>query len=944
MSGHWFGDGIQRNLVALECPFFSATHGHGMQDKLLKNTSDPRFKIFHDLMPHKIRRILLVSRQYDAWIMEEGCRLSERIIKEYKGLNLSHPPRLRWASDAANAIRAIARQSFDLIIIIAREADKFSQETAAALKAECRGIPVILMVHHAYPVSGRVGLPNPTIDGTFLWTGNTDVLFAIIKSTEDWMNAKADTALAGIRIILFVEDSPEYNSTVLPILFKELVKQAQAVMEESLNDEHRLLAMQTYEIFKDNILGVISDVRFPRKGSLDKAAGIRFLKRVKFDRFDIPLLLISSENENRPCAESIPSRFVDKNSPSLPSDIRYYFKEDLGFGDFVFRAPNGRVIGRATHLRALEQQIVNLPEESFQFHCRRNDFYRWLFARSEIELAAKVRTIRDADFSDAQSHCEHLRDIIHQRRMQRQKGIVIDFDAKYLDQDFEFCEIGSGSLGGKARGLAFMNTLLHQNQALRENHPSVSIGIPQTLVITTEGFEDFIEDNDLRELAKVELSDDEIAKRFVAAKLPALLVDQLRADLSDYRYPLSIRSSSLLEDAQYRAYAGLYNTYMLANDHDDIACRLEELCIAVKLVYASTYFSGPKAFSRRVCHRTEEEEMAIIVQKLMGSRHGSYFYPAISGVAQSYNYYPFAQMAPEDGVVTIALGLGKAVMGGESSLRFSPKHPRLLPDRSTVADQVKNAQRFFYSLSLASGVCRLGVDDGATLKRREITDAINETPIRLLTSTYYPEDNRIRDAYSSVGIPVATFHPFLKYNSIPLASLLNDLLRIRQQAMGTPVEIEFCVNLNTNAKTVAAFTILQLRPMGACEEFISIDISETEQKRAFVSALHSLGNTVDTTMQDIVYVKPSDFDPATTKKVAAEITQMNAKLCRQGKKYLLIGPGRWGSADQWLGIPVQWEDIRGVGAIVEADYARLQAEPSQVPFFFTTSPQWESIT
>ena len=923
-----------------------------MKDVSLNNESDPRFKVFHDLMPHKIRNILLISRQYDAWIMEEDCRLSEKIVKEYRGLNLSHPPRLRWVSNVKEALQALAQRQFDLVIIIAGETNAYSEETAAALKPKCQGIPMILMVHRVTsgPEFSVSRGPDSAIDRTFLWTGNTDVLFALIKSTEDWINVEEDTDMAGIRVILFVEDSPEYASAILPILFRELVSQAQAVMEESLNEEHRLLAMRArpkillaetyekalkiYETFKDNILGVISDVRFPREGELNGEAGVRLLEKIKSERFDIPLLLISSESKNQAYAERIPSRFVDKNSQTLPSDIRRYFKEDLGFGDFVFRMPDGQRIGRATHLRELEKKMEKIPQEAFRFHCRRNDFSRWLFARSEIELAAKVRPIRDEDFTDARSHCAYLTAIIHERRMQRQKGLVIDFDSKYLDQDFEFCKIGGGSLGGKARGLAFMNTLLHQHTDLHGKFANVKIRIPQTLVITTEGFEDFIEFNNLLDLAKLDLTDDEVAERFMTAKLPPQLINQLKAYLSNVRYPLAIRSSSLLEDAQYRAYAGLYNTYMLANDHDGLDCRLEQLVNAVKMVFGSTYFSGPKAFSKRVGHRTEEEKMAVIVQELVGGRHGDYFYPAISGVAQSYNYYPFARMKPQDGVAAIALGLGKSVMGGESSLRFSPRYPNLLPDRSTVNDLLKNAQRYFYSLKMGGTTCQLGVDDSVTLARREIYDAMAEHPVRVMSSTYIPGEDRIVDSFSKSGSPVVTFHPVLKHDAFPLADILMALLRIGEQGMGSPVEMEFCLNPGSAPDVPGEFAVLQLRPMGAREELMQIDISEAEIEKAIIYSEQALGNTLVQDIRDIVFVKPDDFDPAKTLTIAQEIGKINAVLSRLERKYLIIGPGRWGSADRWLGIPVRWEDICEVGAIVETDHPLLRAEPSQGSHFF----------
>jgi hypothetical protein len=912
---------------------------------------DSRFKIFHDLMLKKVQNILLISRQYDAWIMEEDCRLSEKIVQEYKGLNLSNPPRLRWVSTAAQALQALEQRQFDLVIIIARDTDNDAEKIAGLIKSECRDIPVNLMLHRID--SAREPSPalieNSAISRSFLWRGNTEVLLALIKSTEDWMNVEQDALLAGIRVILFVEDSPEYTSVILPILYKELVLQTQAVMEEGLNEEHKLLAMRArpkilvvenfekamaaYDKFKDNVLGVISDVRFPRQGKLDGQAGLRLLETIKSERFDIPLLLISSESHNREFAAKIPARFVDKNSQTLPSDIRRYFKENLGFGAFVFRMPDGRQIGKAKNLRGIEKQLASLPEESFLLHCRKNDFSRWLFARSEIDLAAQVRPIRDEDFADVRSHCEHLAFIIHQRRMKRQRGLVLDFDLKNLDSDTEFCKIGSGSLGGKARGLAFMNTLLHQRTDLKRKYAGIKIRIPQTMVITVDEFERFVEINKLHDLAKQELTDDAIADRFLASEMPNPLVQKLKGYIVNFTYPLAVRSSSLLEDAQYRAYAGLYNTYMLANDHVDVGCRLDQLVSAVKMVFASTYFSGPKAFSKRVGHRVEEEKMAVIVQELAGQRHSGNYYPSISGVAQSYNYYPFAQMKPQDGVAAIALGLGKSVMGGESSLRFSPKYPNLLPDRSKLADILKNSQRHFYSVKMGVETCQLGADDSATLARREIYDALDELPVKLLSSTYFLEEDRIRDVFSGSGSPVVTFHSVLKHGSFPLAALLTELLRVGEQGMGSAVEMEFCINLGSESEP-GEFVVLQLRPMGAREELMRVDISQEEIDTAIIYSRKALGNTVNPEIQDIVFVKPQEFDPSKTKLVAKEISQLNAQLMSENRNYLLIGPGRWGSADPWLGIPVRWEDICGVGAIVETDHHQMHPEPSQGSHFF----------
>ncbi len=809
---------------------------------------------------------------------------------------------------------------------------------------------MILLAHDAIPSPEVIEPQNaPGIDRTFIWSGNTDILVALIKSVEDRMNVEADTASLGVRVILFVEDSPYYLSSLLPILYRELVFQTQAVMEGTLNEEHRLVTMRArpkilvasdyeeavalYERYESFVLGVISDVRFSRGGQLDESAGVYFLRHVKARRFDIPLLLTSSESANATKAALLPAAFVDKNSDTLHQDVRLFFKTYLGFGDFVFRMPDGVEIGRASNLKALEQHLLTIPEAAFRYHCNRNDFSRWLFARTEMALAAEVRPINDGDFTDVNSHRHHLVEMIAARRKRRQKGIVADFDTADADFDTEFFKIGKGSLGGKARGMAFITALLRQHPEVGEHYPGVEIVVPQTLVITTDGFESFVEDNQLRYLSKADLPDEEIAAIFVNCQFPGWIEAKLRDYLAQVTYPLAVRSSSLLEDAQFRAYAGLYRTYMISNDSPDLERRLEHLIHAIKLVYASTYYRGPKAFSKRVGHRTEEEQMAVIIQKLVGSRYHDSFYPAISGVAQSYNYYPFARMKPEEGIVTIAMGLGKTVVEGEKTLRFSPVHPQLLPQRSTVDDILENAQRFFYALKMEGRCHSLAANDAACLWHREVAEADDELPLQLLASTYVPDEHRIRDTVHIPGIRVLTFAHILKYNEFPLAGIIQDLLKLGEQGMGCPVEIEFSVNL-PGPDASPEFAFLQIRPMTARAELEQVDISAEEIARSRCFSPMALGNAVKEDMADILFVKPESFDPGKTALIAREIARLNAALVNQKRKYLLIGPGRWGSADRWLGIPVAWADISGVGAMIETESDKLVAELSQGSHFF----------
>jgi hypothetical protein len=921
-------------------------------DNFLKDF-DPRFKIFHELMANKVRDVLLVSTPYDAWIMEEDVRLSERIIHEYRGLNLSNPPRLTWVSSVHEAVTTLEKKKFDMVITMPRILDMDCFEIGKEIKKRAPALPVILFAHS--DISSVEFIPGQAkiegIDRIFVWSGNTDILVALIKSAEDKMNAAHDAESAGIRIVLFVEDSPQYISSLLPIFYKELVSQTQAVMEEGLNEEHRLLTMRArpkiliaetfeeaigiYDKFKPYILGVISDVRFSRNGVLNENAGVDLLSMIKKDRWDIPLLLASSEASNSKRAGTVPANFVNKNSPSLHAEVHAFFRDHLGFGDFVFRMPDGRELSRASNLRSLERELACIPAESLVLHAGRNDISRWLFARTEIILASKLRPATAADFSfDAEQMRDFLVSNIRERRSRRQKGIVVNFDALDFDMDTEFFKIGKGSLGGKARGLAFAANLLKHHTDLQEKYPDVDIFVPQSLVITTEGFESFLHENRYLDFSNTDMPDDRIAEAFLKAKFPIWIKMDLEAYLRRIHYPIAIRSSSLLEDAQFRAYAGLYRTYMLPNDCPSFENRLEHLISAIKLVYASTYFQGARAFSKRVGHRTEEEKMAVIIQRLVGETYHEHYYPAISGVAQSHNYYPFSHMKPEEGIATIALGLGKMVVEGEKTLRFSPKYPQLLPQRSTVDDILKNSQQAFYALKMEKGCRLLGANDATNLDKRQLSDVENESPISLLCSTYIPEEHRIRDTAHIPGYRVLTFAQILKYDTFPLADILSRFLSIGEEGMGCPVELEFSVNFPENKSSKPQFAVLQLRPMTARAELETVSISDEEINKSFCFSKNALGNALKKDIADIIYVKPAAFDPAKTPEIAREISKLNNWMQQQDRKYVLIGPGRWGSADRWLGIPVSWADICNVEAIVETAFAQFKAEPSQGSHFF----------
>jgi CheY-like chemotaxis protein len=910
------------------------------------------FNIFHELMARKIYEILLVANPYDAYILEEDGSLASRIIHEYRGLNLSRPPRLNRAVSGEEALSRLDQKPFDLVLAMPNLKDMDPARLGREIRKKKPGLPVIQLAHDARGLVPDV--EDPTHGGgdqTFVWSGDSDLLLAIVKSAEDRLNVASDTQGANVRVLILVEDSALYRSFLLPLIYREVVRQTQSVLEESLNEKHRLLKMRArpkilvaenfeqaaamYAKFKPYVFGVISDTRFPKCGRIVADAGLVFLSQIKKEVPHLPLLLTSAEPDNRRRAEAIGVQFVDKNSPRLGHEIRSFFLDYLGFGDFVFRTRDGAEAGRAANFRELEALLPSIPDEPIYYHACRNRFSNWFMARSEITLATLLGRIPASDFSDVDALRQFLIQSIHALRRNRQKGVVARFSAKSFDPHVvDFAKIGRGSLGGKARGLAFFSRLLHRHADFGENFPGIRIVVPKTLVITTEGFDTFIAENRLSEIAAAGLSDGEIAARFLSGDLSDALVDDLSAFLERAAYPLSVRSSSLLEDAYYQPYAGLYKTYMIPNNHAEFDVRLKHLVTAVKLVYASTFFKDPTIFSRSTVHRVRRDAMAVMIQELAGDIHADFFYPGISGVAQSWNYYPIGPMRPEDGIARIALGMGKSVVEGEVELRFSPKYPSMLPQFSKVEDILANAQTRFYALKVKGYDDALNFDRGTNLELRDLTDAENEFPVRALCSTYIPEEQRIRDSAAARGPKVMTFAPVLKHGRFPLARLVDELLDLGRAGMGCDVEFEFCVTLASEKGRPDTFSVLQMRPMAAGAEHAEVHVDADDMAAAFCQSSQCLGHGLNGSMTDIVYVRRDTFDPAATVSIAGEIGRVNGRLAREGRKYLLAGPGRWGSADHWLGIPVRWADIDRVGAMVEIRSGLLNADASQGSHFF----------
>jgi len=923
-----------------------------LKERQLSRKYHLNFKIFLELMSSKIREILLVSSRYDAFIIEEDVTLASRIVSEYSGLNLSQPPRVTRTSSALNALELLDEKQFDLVITMPHLEDMDTLSFGKKIKQKNPALPVYLLAHSIRGIqTANEAVNYGGIDKVFIWSGNADLLLTIVKSTEDALNVDYDTQNAKVCVLVFVEDSPLCYSTLLPIFYREVVRQIQKVLELGVNEEERLLIMRTrpkilsvqtfeeatklYEKYKPYLLGIISDTRFPKCGKLYGNAGVELLSKARQEMPYLPLLLLSSEPENRSKAQHIPAEFLDKNSPKLIEEIHDFFLTHLGFGEFIFRMPDGTEVGRADKLRLLEEKLAVIPDESLCNHIEKKDMANWVMMRSEIPLASTIRDLSSRSFSSTREMREYIISLIQLVRKWRRKGVVARFNRTEFDIDLlDISKIGHGSLGGKARGLAFMSSLLQEDISLLEKYPEATIQIPPAIVISTDVFEEFVETNNLKRFASEGYTDEEVAQAFLNSEMPLEIVKDLETYLQQVVFPLCVRSSSLLEDAQFRPYAGLYDTYMIPNNHPDFARRLEQLMDAIKLVYASTCYVSPKAFAKSTTSQAKDESMAVVIQQLVGDEHGDYYYPAISGVAQSYNFYPVSQMRPEEGIVHMAVGLGKTVVEGGKSLRFSPKHPQILLQFSTVDDMIANSQRFFYALRIRNHDDILGPGVNSHLEKRDIYDARNEYPIIASASTYDATEHRIRDTSRGPGGKIITFSQILKYKSIPLPEMISDILELARKNMGCGVEVEFAVNLKKENPASCEFYLLQIRPMVTGEDRFEVEITDADRERAFCFSNLALGNGKRQDIADIIFVKPHDFKLEATPKIAEEVGRHNGMLVTGKLPYLLIGPGRWGSFDRWLGIPVQWNHISGVGAIMELRGALIKAEPSQGSHFF----------
>lgn len=917
-----------------------------------KDNFGSRIKKFQKLMRVKVRDILLVSSLYDYYLFEEDGRLYDLIRQEYQVLNLSHAPEITHVTTGSEGSELAMENNYDLIIVTLHIEDMHVIKFAKMIRESGINTPIILLAYDNRERKDLVTNYDTSIfDKIFIWQGDYRLLIGIIKYLEDKINVEEDTKNVGVQSILLVEDNVKFYSSYLPLIYTEIFKQSQRLISEGVSLTHRFLrmrarpkilltttydeAMEYYEKYEDSVLGVISDINFKRQGLKDPEAGIKFAEEVKSRHHDIPILLQSSNPDHAEKAHKIGAAFLLKGSPWLLHELRDFMLKNFGFGDFIFQTPNGDVVGKANNLFTLEEQLRNVPDESIEFHASRNHFSKWLKARTEFWLAHRLRPQKVTDFDSVSGLRADLINTLQEYQKLRQQGIITDFKKEFFDPKNSFARVGSGSLGGKARGLGFINTLIN-NHNIRYKFSDVEISVPSAIVIATDTFDFFMEENHLTKLAFSDISDDELIKKFLkASKFPIEVTNQISDFLDIMKEPLAVRSSSVLEDSQFQPFAGVYQTYMVPNNDEDKEVRIKELLACIKCVYASTFFSKAKDYMKATSYRLEEEKMAVIVQRLVGSKHDEQFYPDFAGVAKSYNFYPVPPQKSSDGIALAALGLGKQVVDGGIAVRFCPKYPRHLLQFFSTKETIKNAQQEFFALNLKG---RLDSDNCLTpdgfVQKFELSKAEKDMTISYVGSTYSPENEAVYDGTSRPGTRVVTFAPILKHSIFPLAEILDLICEIGSWGMGTHVEIEFAVNMSTSNNQLREFALLQIRPLVISYELEELDFNDVKDEDLICQSEQVLGNGVINGIRDIVFVDYQKFDRSKSKEAAFEVSQLNSKLLSQKRPYILIGVGRWGSLDPWLGIPVTWDQISGASVIVESGFKDFSVTPSQGSHFF----------
>jgi len=908
---------------------------------------------FANLMTHRIYNVLLFASKYDAFVLEEDGRIDELIFNEYTSLNLRYPPRFRLVSTEEEANALLMERTFELIISMPSGDSINPFEWAKWVKHQFPDIPIVVLTPFSKSVSLRIANEDlSAIDYVFSWLGNSDILLAIIKLMEDRMNVEEDVKSVGVQVILFVEDSIRWYSSIVPHLYKFVFMQSRSFMTEALNDHEQMLRMRgrpkillarsyeeglaIYEKYKNNMLGVITDVSYNHDGIKDKLAGIHLCQEIRKLDKHIPLIVESTDEMNHPAADNVKAAFLNKMSKTLLMELREKITENFGFGDFIFSNPEtGEEEARITNLRGLQESLFKISDASLYYHVSRNNISRWLYSRAMFPLAEFLKNINvdSYDSSDMTKVRQVIFDAIVHYRKVKNRGIVAVFQRDRFDQYSNFARIGEGSLGGKGRGLAFIDAMIKRNESL-EKFENCQITIPKTVVLCTENFTEFMDLNKLYSVALSDLDDAEILKHFLKARIPQRLLADLHSFLGVTNSPIAVRSSSLLEDSHYQPFAGIYSTYMVPYNSESRTHMLFMVTEAIKAVYASVFYRDSKAYMTATKNVIDEEKMAIVLQEICGNGYDNRFYPSFSGVARSLNYYPIGAEKPEDGIANIAMGLGKYIMDGGMSLRFSPAYPKNILQTSNVEFALRETQTYFNALDLSQTQFIPQVDDGFNLLKIGVGDAEKDGTLKYIASTYNLQDRVIQDSMFEGGRKLITFANILKHDVFPLAGILKEVLHIAQAEMGRPIEIEFAVNLDYSPAKQHVFYLLQIRPIVDSKEMINENIGSIPEENAIITCNSALGHGITSDIFDLVYVKPEAFSASNNQSIMYEIDKVNRQLVNESRHYVLVGPGRWGSADPWLGIPVKWSHISNARLIVESGLSTYRVDPSQGTHFF----------
>ena len=909
----------------------------------LKDTS------FVNLMTRRIFNVLLIANPYDAFMLEDDGRIDEKLFNEYAALSLRYPPRFTQVSTETEAWGELHRNSFDLIIVMPGTDNSDTFDIARGIKHRFQHIPLVVLTPFSHGITARIEHEDLSdFEYVFCWLGNTDLLLSIIKLIEDKMNLDHDIEEGGVQQIILVEDNIRFYSSVLPELYKFVLQQSMEFATEALNEHQRTLRMRgrpkivlartyeeattLYDRHPNNVLGVITDARYPRGGVVDPQAGVQLLAELrKRDPF-LPLILESAESENALQAKAYNADFIDKNSKKMAVDLREVVKQRFGFGDFIFRDPQThQEVMRAHNLKEMQSAILSVPAESLLYHITRNHVSRWLRSRAMFPAAEFVKQLSWEELQDIDAHRRAIFEAIVDYRRMKNQGVVAVFRRDRFDRYSNFARIGEGSLGGKGRGLAFIDNIVKHHPELNQ-FDNATVMIPKTVVLCTDLFEEFMDDNNLYQLALSDADDAVILDAFRRATLPASLEGDILTFIEATSSPIAVRSSSLLEDSHYQPFAGIYNTYMvplLDNRHR----MLHMLCDAIKGVYASVFFKDSKAYMQATRNVIDQEKMAVILQEVVGRQYGDHYYPSISGVGRSLNYYPIGDELAEEGIVSLALGLGKYIVDGGQTLRICPHHPGKVLQMSDTEMALRETQTRFYALDLKNMGENFSVDDAFNLLKLSVREADKDGSLQYLASTYNPTDQVIYPGVYPEGRKIISFVGVLEHDVVPLPHLLREVLHLGQEAMRRPVEIEFAVEVDAATRS-CVFYLLQIRPMVDVKSDVHIDLSEIRTENILLQSDNALGHGQMDDIADVVYVKTDGYNAGNNPLIAEEITRINAKFLDKGEHYVLVGPGRWGSSDSWLGIPVKWPNISAARIIVEAGLTNYRVDPSQGTHFF----------